>query len=161
MINFTEQNWYFYLTDWQVQLVEVTSQLVEQHQSNHEKLADYSFLVFPMAKAYEGFLKKFFLDLKLIDRETYEGRRFRIGRALNPDVSTNQRDKHWLYSSLEEICSADTARQLWDGWLHCRNRVFHFFPKDKGLLTYEQAVERIEELNSAMGAAVECYHLQR
>ncbi len=161
MFNFTQENWYSYLTDWQVQLIEVTAKLAEQHQSDQEELEDYSFLVFPMAKAYEGFLKKFFLDLKLIDRDTYEGRRFRIGRALNPDVSFNQRDKYWVYSSLEDICSPETARRLWDGWLHCRNKVFHFFPKDQGLLTYQQAVEKIEELNLAMGAAVECYHLQR
>jgi hypothetical protein len=161
MFNFSQENWYHYLTDWQVQLVEVTDQLVEQYSFNQEELVDYSFLIFPMAKAYEGFLKKFFLDLRLIDRETYEGRRFRIGRALNPDVSINQRDRHWLYSSIEEVCSPETAAQLWKGWLQCRNKVFHFFPKDKGLLTYEQAVKKIEQLNLAMSTAVECYHRQR
>lgn len=161
MFNFSEENWFHYLTDWQVQLVEVTDQLVDQYESKQEELFDYSFLIFPMAKAYEGFLKKFFLDLELIDRETYEGRRFRIGRSLNPNVSINQRDEYWLYSRIEDICSPNTAAQLWDGWLQCRNKVFHFFPKDKGLLTYQQAVKKIEQLDAAMNVAVECYHQQR
>ncbi|KUK79099.1 MAG: hypothetical protein XD95_0609, partial [Microgenomates bacterium 39_7] len=62
-----------------------------------------------------------------------------------------------IYDDFERICSPETARQLWDAWLHCRNKVFHFFPKEKGLLTYQQASEKIEELSLAMKAAVECY----
>ena len=154
---FGEENWYQYLTDWQIQLADVTGDLLQLHQEDQESLADYSFIVFPMSKAYEGFLKKLFFDMKLISQETYEGHRFRIGRALNPDVSENQRDQYWIYDDLERVCSPEVAKQLWEAWLHCRNKVFHFFPKDKGLLNYQQATEKIEELNSAMKAAVECY----
>ncbi|KUK79482.1 MAG: hypothetical protein XD95_0351, partial [Microgenomates bacterium 39_7] len=91
---FSGENWYQYLTDWQIQLADVTSKLLQIHQQDQEPLVDYSFIVFPMSKAYEGFLKKLFFDMKLISQETYEGHRFRIGRALNPDVSPNQRDQY-------------------------------------------------------------------
>ncbi len=153
---FSSENWYSYLTDWQRQLVDTTSKLIKQQENNNDYFVDYSFIVFPMAKAYEGFLKKFFLDLRLISVETYEGRRFRIGRALNPDVSYNQRDKYWIYDDVSRYCNGNVARQLWDAWLHCRNRVFHFFPKDQGLLSLADAKSKVEELNLAMREAVAC-----
>lgn len=154
---FSSENWYSYLTDWQRQLVETSSKLIAQQEANKDYFVDYSFVVFPMAKAYEGFLKKFFLDLKLISNETYEGRRFRIGRALNPDVSQNQRDKYWIYDDISRYCSEKVARQLWDAWLHCRNRVFHFFPKDQGVISLAEAKDKVQELNLAMRVAILCY----
>lgn len=154
---FNTRNWYTYLTAWQKQLVEVAEDLVKQFQAEKDGLADYSFLVFPMSKAYEGFLKKFLFDLNLIDQHTYEGRRFRIGRALNPDVSRQQRDQYWLYDDVARLCSPKTAREIWTTWLECRNRVFHYFPKDDGLLTFDQAVAKIEKVSQAMSMAVACY----
>ncbi|HQM15609.1 MAG TPA: hypothetical protein PLM16_00145 [Candidatus Woesebacteria bacterium] len=152
----SSEAWYQYLGDWQKHLMDVTSKLLDQYQENKNALADYSFLVFSAAKTYEGFLKKMLFDMKLIDQETYEGRRFRIGRALNPDVSYNQRDQYWLYDNLERICSTAVARQIWDAWLHCRNRVFHFFPKNESLLSYDEAVSKIAELVQAMRAGTAC-----
>ena len=157
MNDFNTRNWYSYLTKWQKQLVEVVEDLVKRHQPEKDGLADYSFLVFPMSKAYEGFLKKFLFDLNLIDQDIYEGRRFRIGRALNPDVSRQQRDKYWLYDNVAHLCSPETAREMWTTWLECRNRVFHYFPKDDGLLTFDQAVAKIEKVSQAMSMAVACY----
>ncbi len=156
---FNTRNWYRFLTPWQQQLVQVTAKLIDQHQPNKDNsqyLVDYSFLVFSMSKAYEGFLKKFLYDFKLINKKTYEGRRFRIGRALNPAVSKNQRDQYWLYDNVVQLCSKKVAQDLWEAWLYCRNRVFHFFPKDKGLLTYEQALAKIYRLSEAMEQAISC-----
>jgi len=50
------------------------------------EFSDYSFIVFPAAKAYEGFLKKLFFDLGFITEEDYYGKHFRIGKALNPSL---------------------------------------------------------------------------
>jgi len=36
-------------------------------------ISDYSFIVFPFAKAYEGFLKKFLWDIGLITEDDYYG----------------------------------------------------------------------------------------
>ncbi len=58
---------------------------------------DYSFVVFPAAKAYEGFLKKMFLDLGFITNEDYLGKRFRIGKALNPFLEERLRDRESVY----------------------------------------------------------------
>ena len=35
------------------------------------KVSDYSYLVFPFSKAYEGFLKQIFLDMGLIREEDF------------------------------------------------------------------------------------------
>lgn len=159
---FNTYNWHQFLTDWQRQLIEVTEKLIKQHHPKQQdtQLEDYSFIVFPMSKAYEGFLKKLFYDLGLITKATYEGRRFRIGRALNPDVVKHQRDQYWLFDDVARICSPKIAKRLWKAWLLCRNRVFHFFPKDKGLLNYDQALAKVQQVAEAMQSAVACYNQQ-
>ncbi len=150
-------NWYSYLTSWQKQLIDVAQNLITQHAEEQDFFKDYSFLVFPVSKAYEGFLKKLLFDFNLIDQATYEGHRFRIGRALNPHVAKDQRDQYWLYDDVARTCSPETAQKLWSAWLNCRNRVFHFFPKDKGLLSYQEAIKKIDQVSQAMSAAVACY----
>lgn len=143
--------WYEYLDECQQELVSVSFSLVNRRNELSD-LRDFSFMVFPMAKAYEGFLKKVFFDMQLINKETYEGRRFRIGRALNPDVRSYQRDNDWLYDNVESRFGVDLARQLWNTWLVCRNRVFHYFPDCTQFLNFDEAIKRIEMMEQAMQA---------
>lgn len=145
--------WYEYLDKCQQELVSISFSLVNKSESL-SNLKDFSFMVFPMAKAYEGFLKKVFYDLQLINKETYEGRRFRIGRALNPDVRTHQRDDDWLYDNVESRFGKQLARQLWDTWLSCRNRVFHYFSDCEQFLSFNEACARIEMMKQAIEAIV-------
>lgn len=141
--------WYQYLDECQKELVSVSFSLSNKKEALSD-LKDYSFLVFSMSKAYEGFLKKVFFDLHLISKETYEGRRFRIGRALNPDIRVDQRDAFWLYDNVADRFGKDIARQLWDTWLICRNRVFHYFSDCKQFLSFDEAVERIRMMEESM-----------
>jgi hypothetical protein len=53
--------------------------LLDREKENSSNSHDYAFVVFPAAKAYEGFLKKVLFDLKLITKQQYLGDRFRIG----------------------------------------------------------------------------------
>ena len=143
--------WYEYLDECQKELVNVSFSLTNK-KNELVGLKDYSFIVFPMAKAYEGFLKKLFLDLQLISKETYEGHRFRIGRALNPDIRSYQRDDDWLYDNVSIRFGEEMARQLWDTWLTCRNRVFHYFSNCEQFLDFDEALKRIEMMEQAMQA---------
>jgi len=143
--------WYKYLDKCQQELVSVSLSLANKR-NELSGLNDSSFIVFPMAKAYEGFLKKVFFDMQLINRETYESRRFRIGRALNPDVNSSQRDDDWLYDNVELKFGTKLARQLWDTWLICRNRVFHYFSNCEQFLDFDEALKRIEMMEQAMQA---------
>ncbi|AKM81084.1 MAG: hypothetical protein UT13_C0001G0123 [Candidatus Pacebacteria bacterium GW2011_GWF2_38_9] len=142
-------DWYQYLDECQKELVVVSFSLLNKKEALAD-LKDYSFIVFSMAKAYEGFLKKVFFDLYLINKETYEGRRFRIGRALNPDIRDNQRDQDWLYDDVAHKFGKEIARQLWDTWLVCRNRVFHYFSDCTQFLSFDEAAERVKMMEEAM-----------
>ena len=92
--------WWEFLSQGQRDLVEESYQLLEWVKETREKFHDYSFAVFPMAKAYEGMLKLWFFKLGLISQKTYEGDRFRVGKALNPDLPERMRGKQFI--SVEE-----------------------------------------------------------
>ena len=104
---------------------------------------DYAFIVFPAAKAYEGFLKKVFLNLNFIAKDDYYGKRFRIGKALNPSLEKKYR-KESVYDKLVDYCKGeDVASTLWNTWKESRNLIFHWFPDEKRVITFEEAKERI------------------
>ncbi len=150
-----------YLEDWQQQLVRLSFTLWQREQASHSRFLDYSYIVFPMAKAYEGFLKQWLLDLKLISDEMYRSKRFRIGRAINPDVKTSQRDTEWVYDDLEQVCGPEVAREIWDAWLTCRNRVFHYFPDRQSGLTLEQAGHYLRIMFEVMQKALSCQKMDK
>lgn len=117
------------------------------------KVSDYSYLVFPFAKAYEGFLKRYFLDLELIKEEEYYGDDIRIGRILNPMFMEK---KFSVYAKLKKIKGYDPnmPEKLWKIWRRGRNKVFHYFPHNFRRLSKEEAADIINEFMKAMEAAV-------
>ncbi len=114
---------------------------------------DYSFVVFPAAKAYEGFLKKMFLDLNFITEEDYYGKRFRIGKALNPSLEKELRHEG-VYDKIVNYCGGrELADKLWDTWRLSRNLTFHWFPNEKNAITLPEAGRRIEMIVEAIDMA--------
>jgi hypothetical protein len=142
----------------QWQLCELAFELMKREIRSGEQLADYSFVVFPIAKAYEGFLKEYLRTMTLIDDQTYRSRRFRIGRALNPDLFPQHQNEHWLYDDVARRCGPELARELWQTWLECRNHVFHYFPdhQQDNFITLTQAQEKVELISQSMLNAWEC-----
>lgn len=116
---------------------------------------DYSFVVFPAAKAYEGFLKKLFLDMGFITEEDYYGKHFRIGKALNPSLPRELRHES-IYDKIVSYCGGkELADDLWEAWRICRNLPFHWFPNEKNTLSLEEAKSRIETIVNVMDEAFE------
>lgn len=117
-------------------------------------ISDYSFLVFPFSKGYEGFLKKLFLDLDLIKEDEYYGDDIRIGRILNPGYI------HEVTSVYKRLCGpsgkdkTDVASQMWDAWKKGRNQVFHYFPHNFRKLSYDEALDIINSILGVMELAV-------
>jgi hypothetical protein len=144
--------WFEYIAPPLQGLVKTADALVAAAPQNPPTI-DFSFLIFPMAVAYEGFLKQLLFDMKLISKEELYSRKFRIGRALNPDLRHNYRDEQWLYDDLVSYTSPEVARQLWQTWLDCRNHIFHYFPNDYVPLTLSVAVERVEQIATSMDKA--------
>lgn len=143
-INLKEKVWYDYVDDDIVELLNESLLLTEAASGWNGKFHDYSFVVFPAAKAYEGFLKKLFLDLGFITKEDYYGKRFRIGKALNPNLESELRAAESVYDRLVHYCGGrQLADRLWNTWKECRNTLFHWFPDEKTVINFEEAERRV------------------
>lgn len=128
-------------------------QFHHEHSSQLE-LNDYSFIIFPLAKAYEGYLKIFFFQTGILQKDVYHARNFRIGRSFNPDLVPRLRDELWLYDDVARMCGEDVARELWQIWLDARNHLFHFFPGDRYVLTLKDANNLLHRVLDAMALAL-------
>jgi len=110
-----------------------------------DNIHDYSFFVAPIAKAYEGFLKDFFLKIGIISENDYESDRFRVGKTLNPSLRYK---RFSVFQKLADIHNdgEELAEDLWTAWKFGRNEIFHYFPNTSQDLTLIQAQERIDLL---------------
>lgn len=151
-----EAEWFVFLSEDQQLLVKTAISLFEFVETSGQEFFDYSFIVFPMAKAYEGFLKRYLNRVGLISQEVYESNRFRIGRALNPDLNHNHRDEHWYYDDIESVCGKEIGREMWETWLTCRNQVFHYFPNKNHFLSQEQARQYLIKMMDSMDHLINC-----
>ncbi len=160
---FTSESWYEYLDEPMQQLVDEAYFLVDHEEMNQSILVDYAFVVFPMAKAYEGFLKKFFYDLELISLADFQGNHFRIGRSLNPDLPKKFQDEHWIYDDLEKLFACHPRAEgkkvpqtLWQAWRMGRNALFHYFPGRHEFIDLDEARVRLNLIKEAMVQALSC-----
>ncbi len=121
---------------------------IQKHlKQNH--ISDYSFLVAPAAKAYEGYLKDFFLKIGIIDKLQHQSNRFRVGKTLNPSLRFKR------FSIFQKLANLDNsgeelAETLWNGWKLGRNQIFHYFPGQLKKLTLTNAKERINLILKAI-----------
>jgi hypothetical protein len=114
---------------------------------------DYSYIVFPFAKLYEGFLKQLFRDLGIMTEREYKSDHYRIGRALSPGMVGRLRGRS-AYGQVSERYGKDLATRLWHAWKNGRNMVFHYFPDNYRALTLDEAKLLITVLCDAMNDAV-------
>jgi membrane protease YdiL (CAAX protease family) len=144
------RSWWNYLDRVQQDLIRQSFHLLAEEEREPKSLADYSFIVFPAAKAYEGFLKKLFFDLGLISRTQFSGERFRIGRALNPAILRDYPQES-IYEKLSRYCGGEEiSARLWRTWKNSRNLVFHYFPDKENLISFSEAKSRVNEVVEAI-----------
>lgn len=132
--------------------------LLDLVREEDKNTTDFSYLVFPISKAYEGFLKKLFMDTGVINEKDYYGDEVRIGRILSPNFR-KANAKLFRKICLRESASKneageDLADRLWGVWHIGRNRVFHYFPHNFRRLNYSEALEIIHRVVSQMEEAV-------
>lgn len=152
MIELNKEVWWGYLEEDLQELLREALLLSEAF-SGEEGFHDYAFIVFPAAKAYEGFLKKLFLDLKLITPDDYYGKHFRIGKALNPSLEKPLRNES-VYDRLVSFTGGkQVADTLWETWKNCRNLVFHWFPNEKNAINFVEAKQRVDMVIKAIDLA--------
>jgi hypothetical protein len=145
-----EKKWWLYIEEDIRSLFTESLYLLDYAKNSEKKFRDYAFIVFPAAKGFEGFLKKVFLDLGFISSEDYFGKRFRLGKALNPSLEKEFRHES-VYDRLVDYCNGKlVADKLWETWRLSRNLVFHWFPNEKNSLDLDEAENRLEMIFSAM-----------
>jgi hypothetical protein len=156
MFELKNKPWWSFLDESCQELLLESEMLLSREQTMRTNFHDYAFIVFPAAKAYEGFLKKLFLEMGLIKEHQFEGRSFRIGKALNPSIDERSReDDDWIYDKLKDMCNLDLPEFLWETWKESRNLIFHWFPNHKNAITLDEARERLEMIIKAMDIAFE------
>lgn len=153
---FLQSHWFGQLQPRQEELLRLSVELLQREQRMQTKWVDYSFILFPSAKAYEGFLKDFLLRHELITPAMHDGRKFRIGRALNPDMREEQKDEWWLYDDVVKLCSENVACEIWNTWIECRNQVFHFFPKSDPFMSILMAEKKLQKVFHIIEKTMSC-----
>lgn len=113
------------------------------------RFKDYSFLVFPYAKAYEGYLKQLFLDIGFISHEDYISDHFRVGKYLSPHMVGRLAEKS-IYAKIRNQTTDDLAQDLWHVWKAGRNQVIHYYPHNLKRITYDEAQRMIEDILNTM-----------
>jgi len=153
------QKWWGFLDKPMQELVVESVVLLGREEVRREQMADYSFVVFPIAKAYEGFLKKMLFRSGLISEFQLKGRHFRIGRSLNPDLPNRFRDEDWLWDDMDrffkKVGDEDLARRVWEAWSRGRNKLFHYFADHEDFISLPEARERVELFVEVMGRVIE------
>ena len=138
---------YFSMT--QKDLIREGNYLISMAETHGYRFKDYSFLVFPYAKAYEGFLKQLFLDLDFISHLDYISDHFRIGKFLSPHLIERLGDRS-IYAKIQRSGGDDLAREIWDVWKRGRNEVFHYYPHNIKKLSFEEAKSLNQEILHTM-----------
>ncbi len=137
-----------FLTPNQKNLLSDVQTILEKINLN-DKIYDYAFFVAPISKAYEGFLKDFFLKIGIISEQEYESDRFRVGKTLNPSLRYK---RFSVFQKLIDIHQdgEELAEELWSAWKFGRNEIFHYFPGISQDLSRNEAEDRINLLLKAI-----------
>ncbi len=144
-----------YMSPMQRQLA-IDGQLLIEDRERHpnEHLSDYSYLVFPFAKLYEGFLKELFRDLSIITEREYASAHFRLGKVLSPNLVRRLGNRS-AYNTITKRYNETLANTLWNTWKQGRNLVFHYFPHNVRRLTLAEAKQIVDMIVDSMAVAVE------
>jgi hypothetical protein len=151
--------WHYLSSDQRQLAIDGQLLIADREQYPSEHLSDYSYLVFPFAKLYEGFLKQLFLDIGAIPERDYRSDHFRIGKALSPNLARllGQRS---AYAWIARRYSPALATELWTTWKEGRNLIFHYFPHNIRRLTLEEAHRTISTIVETMERAVHITHVR-
>lgn len=147
---FKTSNFWFYLSQNQKDLLNEGMYLMNdviKDKAYHFK--DYSFLVFPFAKAYEGFLKQLFKDIKFISHLDYISDHLRLGKLMSPNL-VGKLGQRSLYKKIKDKVGQDLADKIWECWKIGRNQVFHYYPHNLKALKFEEAETIVEKILQTM-----------
>ena len=142
-----------YLSQTQKDLIDEGQYLMNEVIQDHAyRFKDYSFLIFPFAKAYEGFLKQLFKDVGFMSHLDYISDHLRLGKLLSPHLVMRLGDKS-LYEKIRLSGSRELAETIWKTWKLGRNEIFHYFPHNIRAVTFDEANRTVNNLLETMEMA--------
>lgn len=142
-----------YLSQHQKDLISEGEYLMNEVIRDHSyQFKDYSFLIFPYAKAYEGFLKQLFKDTGLISHLDYISDHLRLGKLMSPNLVFKLGERS-LYKKIKDRVTSDLADRVWETWKTGRNQIFHYFPHNLKKVTFEEAEVIIKKIMETMEEA--------
>ncbi len=121
-----------------------------KHNAYHFK--DYSFLVFPFAKSYEGFLKQLFKDVKFISHLDYISDHLRLGKLMSPNLVDKLGDRS-LYLKMKNTVTKEFADRVWAAWKMGRNQIFHYYPHNYKSISFEESERIVNQIIQTMEEA--------
>ncbi len=145
--------WHYLLPDMRALLRDGEFLVEDSARHTDAPPTDFSYVVFPFAKLYEGFLKKLFLDAGIIGERDYHSDHFRIGKVLSPNL-VRRLGPRSAYGEISKRFNNELAARLWHAWKEGRNMVFHYFPHNFRRLTRVQAIELASTLTNTMAESV-------
>lgn len=147
------RNLWSYLSQSQKDLIAEGQFLIDEVMVNQAyQFKDYSFLIFPFAKAYEGFLKQLFRDIKFISHLDYISDHLRLGKLMSPSL-VGRLGERSLYKKIKETVSKELADRIWRTWKLGRNQIFHYFPHNLKAVPFHEAKQIVGEILSTMDEA--------
>lgn len=150
-----------YISEGQNDLLDEGSHLLSYvYAENTDTFDDYSFIVFPFAKAYEGFLKQVFFDAGYITRRDYYSQHFRVGKVLSPNL-VRKLGNQSVYKKICDRSGCDLSEKIWYTWKKGRNEVFHYFPHNLHSLSLQEARDIIKIIVETMELVVGRVKLQK
>jgi hypothetical protein len=160
MIKRNSQLWEYLSPDMRQLAVEGEKLLGTCTLQGETDITDFSYLVFPWGKLYEGFLKKMFLDLKFITPEEYYGNEIRIGKLLSSGSEVKPAHRLSIVKELssDTVFGENLTKVMKGIWKNSRNMVFHFFPDNVYSIDLVNAKKRIEDTIKCMELVVNRYN---
>lgn len=149
-----QDNLWCYLLPPQRELIKDCEKLIADAREHPKGLTDYSYIVFPIAKMYEGFLKKLLLDLGVIDSSQYRSDHLRIGKVLNPNLPVHLKIESVYEKLCHHLASEKIGDDLWQAWKRGRNLLFHYFPGHLQRIKLTEAEETVRFVLAVMAGAV-------
>lgn len=125
----------------------------------HLRFKDYSFVIFPFAKAYEGFLKQLFRDINFISHLDYISDHLRLGKLLSPNLINRLGEKS-LYKKILQRTTKELADKIWQMWKIGRNQVFHYYPHNLKALSFVEAEHIVNQIIQTMEEAYKVLNIK-
>jgi len=160
MVKDVNKDFWEYLSSQQKNLILEGQYLMDDIiKHNSYQFKDYSFLVFPFAKAYEGFLKQLFKDIKFISHLDYISDHLRLGKLMSPNLIGRLGERS-LYKKIQDKDSEDLAKRIWETWKIGRNQIFHYFPHNLKAISFTEAESIIGQILKTMEETYEKLNLK-